>query len=134
MSKVHLEYDCCEELHVKFNISTLNLNTSFKQIVSHLDDLKIASHRISDVETMIREQEWKRRHTFSHNTYSALVCICLLLIGLYVLYKLHNCFKGKVNCVKSLTDSSGSGNVVTIKIHTSNESLAMPQEDVPLRE
>jgi len=32
MSKVHLEYDCCEELHVKFNISTLNLNTIFKHI------------------------------------------------------------------------------------------------------
>jgi hypothetical protein len=81
MSPVHLEYDCCEELNVKFNISTLSLNTSFKHIVSHLDDLKIASHRISDVETMIREQEWKRLHTSSHNTYSALVYICLILIG-----------------------------------------------------
>ena len=134
MSKVHLEYDCCEELHVKFNISTLSLNTSFKHIVSHLDDLKIASRRISDVETMIKEQEWKRLHTASHNTYSAPVYICLLLIGLYILYKLYNCFKGKVNCVKSLTDTNGSGNVVNIKIHTSNESLAMAQEDVPLRE
>ena len=34
MSKVHLEYDCFEELHVKFNISTLNLNTSFKHFIS----------------------------------------------------------------------------------------------------
>jgi len=58
MSKVHLEYDCCEELHVKFNISTLSLHSSFKHIVFHLDDLKIASRRISEVETMIREQEW----------------------------------------------------------------------------
>jgi len=53
MSKVHLEYDCCEELNVKFNISTIRLNNSFKHIMSHLDDLKIASHRISDVENMI---------------------------------------------------------------------------------
>ena len=89
MSKVHLEYDCCEELHVKFNISTLNLNTSFKHIISHLDDLKIASRRISDVETMITEQEWKRLHTSALHTYSALVYICLLFIGLYILYKLY---------------------------------------------
>ena len=69
-----------------------------------------------------------------HNTYSVLVYICLILIGLYILYKLYNCFKGKVSCVKAITVSNGSGNVVNIKIHTSNESLAMAQEDVLLCE
>jgi hypothetical protein len=134
MSRVQLEYDCYEELNVKFNISTIRLNNSFKQIVSHLDDLKIASHRISDVENMIKGQKWKRLHTSSHNTYSALVYICLVVIVLYVLYKLYNCFKGKISCTKAITDTTGSGNVVNIKIHTSNESLAKAQEDVPLRE
>jgi hypothetical protein len=116
------------------------MNTSFKQVVSHLDDLKIASHRISDVENMIREQEWKRIHTASHTTYSAFVYVCLVLIGLYVLCKLYNCLKlyhcckSKVPCVKAPTDANGSGNVVNIKIHTSNESLAVGQEEVPLRE
>jgi hypothetical protein len=85
MSKVRLEYDCCEELHVKFNISNLSLNPSFKHTVSHLDDLKIATLRISDVETMIREQEWKTLHTSAHHTHSVLVYICLLLIGLYIM-------------------------------------------------
>lgn len=66
--------------------------------------------------------------------YSALVYICLILIGLYILYKLYNCFKGKVSCVNVITDIRGSGNIVNIKIHISNESLAMAQEDVPLRE
>jgi hypothetical protein len=67
MSKVHLKYDCCEGLHVKVNLSTIHVNTSFKHILSHLDDLKVASHRISKVEQMIKEQEWKRLHTVSHN-------------------------------------------------------------------
>jgi len=62
------------------------------------------------------------------------LCICLLLIGLYILYKSYTYLKGKVNCVKSLIDANASGNVVNLKIHTSNESLAMAQEDVPLRE
>ena len=57
MTRVHLEYDGCVELNVKFNIGTLGLNTSLKHIVSHLDGLKIASRRISDVENMITEQE-----------------------------------------------------------------------------
>ena len=42
--------------------------------------------------------------------------------------------KSKVSCVKFVTDAKGLGNVVNIKIHTSNESLAMAQVDVPLRE
>ena len=83
---------------------------------------------------MIREQEWKRLHISSHNTYSVLVYIYLILIGLYILYKLCNCCKGKVSCVKAITGTNGSGNVVNIKIHTSNESFAMAQENVPLRE
>ena len=103
-------------------------------MLSHLDDLKIASRRISDVETMIREQEWKRLHTSAHHTYSTHVYMCLLLIGLYTLYKLHSCLKCKTSCVKSLIDATGSGNVVNIKIHTSNEILTVAQEDVPLRE
>jgi len=82
MSRVHLEYDCCEELNVKFHISTVSLNTSFKHTVSHLDDFKIAN-RISNVENMIIEKEWKRLHTSSHNKYSALIYICLILTGLY---------------------------------------------------
>jgi hypothetical protein len=134
MSKVDLEYDCCEYLNEKTNLSCLSLNTSFKHIVSHLDDLKVASHKISDVEHLLKEQEWKRLHTASHNTYSVLVYFCLVAICLYVLYKLYNCLRTKRKCVKAITDTNGSGNIVNIKIHTSNESVAVSQKDVPLRE
>jgi hypothetical protein len=52
----------------------------------------------------------------------------VLAIGLY------NCFKDNVSCVKVITDTNGSGNVVNIKIHTNNQNLAMVQENVPPRE
>ena len=119
---------------MKVNLSSLKLNASFKHIVTHLDDLKVASHKISEVENLIRDQEWKRLHTVSHNTYSVLVYVCLFAIGLYVVYKLYTCIKNKATCFKSITDATGSGNVVNIKIHTSNESLAITQEEVPLNE
>jgi hypothetical protein len=134
MSRVRLEYDCCEEMSAKINISTIRLNNSFKHIVSHLDDLKIASYRNSEVENMIKEQEWKRLHTSSNNAYFVLLYVCLVLIVFYILHKLYNCCKGKIRCARAITDATGSGNVVNIKIHTSNESLAMTQDDVPLRE
>ena len=89
LSKVPLEYDRCEALNVKVNLSTISVNTSFKYVVSHIDDLKVASRSISKMETMIMEQEWRQLHTVSQHKYSALVYICLSLIGLYVLYKLH---------------------------------------------
>ena len=101
MSRVNLAYDCCEELNTK-----LDWNTSFKHIMPHLDDLRIASHKVSDVENVIREQEWKRLLITAHNTYSALVCICLISIVLFVIYKVYNCLKGKVNCVKADTRES----------------------------
>jgi hypothetical protein len=34
---------------VKFNISVVSFNTGFKHIVLHVEDLKVASHRISNV-------------------------------------------------------------------------------------
>ena len=49
MSSINWEYDCCEELNVKFNISAVCLNTVFKHIVLHIEDLEVASHRISNV-------------------------------------------------------------------------------------
>ena len=51
-----------------------------------------------------------------------------------LLYKLYNSFENRVSCVRAITDNNGSGNVMNIKIHTSNESLAMAQEDMPLRD
>jgi hypothetical protein len=40
LSKVNLEYNCFEGLSENVNISTISINTSFKHVVSHLDDLK----------------------------------------------------------------------------------------------
>ena len=50
------------------------------------------------------------------------------------MYTLYNCFRNRICCVRAITDNNGSGNVVNIKIHTSNDSLAMAQEDVPLHD
>jgi hypothetical protein len=52
------------------------------------------------------------------------------LIGLYVTCKVYKCLKGNVGCARVTSDASGSGNVVNIKIHTSNESLSIANEDI----
>jgi len=47
---------------------------------------------------------------------------------------LYNGFKGKVSCIKAITGTNESGNTVNIKIRTSDDNLAMAQEDVPVHE
>jgi hypothetical protein len=78
MSRLNFEYECW------FNLSSIYLNTNSKHIVSHLDDLNIGSHKISEVGCIIMEQEWKRLHTVSHDSYSVLVYVCFYLIGIRI--------------------------------------------------
>jgi hypothetical protein len=58
-----LEYDCrvpeFEGKTVKLNDIQLELST--KNIVNKLEDLKLASHKIEEVDRLIAEQEWKIR-------------------------------------------------------------------------
>jgi len=60
------------------------------------------------------------------------VCVCLVLIGVYTLYKVYGHLKKKLNCIKAITNHQSSGNVINIKIHTSNKSLSVAQVDLPL--
>jgi hypothetical protein len=75
---------------------------------------------------MIKEQEWKRVYTSSHSASLADQSVHL--------YKVYGCLKNKLVCIKAITDHQGLGKVVNIKIHTSNGSLSVAQEDLPLHE
>jgi hypothetical protein len=105
----------------------------FKQIVSHFDDLKYASYRVSDLEKEVQEQEWKNKHMSSHVSYSVMVYIVLILISFYKLYKYLKCWWTGNGRPKALTASTleasastgsgGLGTTVNINIKTSNDSF-----------
>jgi hypothetical protein len=94
LTQIPIQIECHEELHEKNNLSSMHLDMTFKQIVSHLDDLKYASHRVSELEKEVQEQEWKNNHLSSHVSYSVMVYIILVMITLYVLYKLFKYLRG----------------------------------------
>jgi hypothetical protein len=56
-----LEYDCCGlDLKVKSNkLSEIHMDLSTKNTVNCLEDLRLASHKVEEVEQLIAEQEWK---------------------------------------------------------------------------
>ena len=52
-----LDYDCCGSIDKNFKLKELRLHKSLKSVAGSLDDLRIASHKVEDVEKLILEQE-----------------------------------------------------------------------------
>jgi len=48
LPQVPLQYDCCEELGVTFNLTGSSLDVPHKNIILYLDDLKYASRKVSE--------------------------------------------------------------------------------------
>jgi len=83
-----LEYDCYGGIDNNFKLNELRMRIPLRSVASSLDDLKIASHKLEDVEKSILEQEWKIKHStvdshlslFSYvgmaTTGLTLICLC----------------------------------------------------------
>jgi len=59
LSQVTLQYDCCEELGIRVNLSKLTMDLTYRKTVSHLNGLKHASKKVSDLLEDVKEQEWR---------------------------------------------------------------------------
>jgi hypothetical protein len=136
-----------EQLGIHSNTSISSINLEFKHIASHIDDLKYASYKISELEEAIKEQEWKNNQTSKHAAYSAIVYILLSMMGMYILYKIRvykyirsrlaktpalRAITAPLKEVQASARTDGHGNIVNINIKTSNESLSVGQKDSPL--
>jgi hypothetical protein len=49
LSQIDLQYTCCEQLGVKVNFSHIALEIAYRKTVAHLDDLRYASTKVSDL-------------------------------------------------------------------------------------
>ena len=58
-----LEFDCCEVQGKNFSLNSIHLNLPLNNVIHHLDDLKVANHKVEEVERLIEEQDWKLRHS-----------------------------------------------------------------------
>jgi hypothetical protein len=56
ISRIHMDEDCLEELGIRFNTSSSPVNIEFKHVASHLEDLKHASYKISELEKEIKHK------------------------------------------------------------------------------
>ena len=56
-----LEFDCCKFQGKNSSLNDIYLNLSLNNVIHHLDDLKVANHKVKEVERLIEEQDWKPR-------------------------------------------------------------------------
>jgi hypothetical protein len=136
LSQVTLHYDCCEELGMQISLSKLSMDPSYHKTVSHLDDLKYASKKVSELLEDVKEQEWRNNHVAYHDTHSVLLFFVLSIVFTYLLYKLYTYMRQRAAtwfCSKELPATpadvsytaghSDKGSTVNINIRNSNDSL-----------
>ena len=58
-----LKYECCGGVDNTFKLKELHLHISLRSVTSSLDELRIASHKIAEVENLILAQDWKIKHS-----------------------------------------------------------------------
>jgi hypothetical protein len=90
LAQIDLKYVCCEELGVKLNFCQTPVWVAYSKTIAHLDDLRSASTRVSDLLDKVNE-EWKNHHVIYRNTDSVLLVLIagvLLFCSLFKLYTL----------------------------------------------
>ncbi|PSN40805.1 hypothetical protein C0J52_21980, partial [Blattella germanica] len=62
-----IELACCFSDHEKELLPELNLNVPLSNILTHSDDLNMASHKIEEIQQLIKDHEWKSFHSYQSN-------------------------------------------------------------------
>jgi len=70
-----LVYDCCGGIDNRFKLNDLQLHILLRSVINSLDDLRIASHKVEDVENLILEQDWKK--TFNSRFSPFILNLCM---------------------------------------------------------
>jgi hypothetical protein len=79
---ISLEYDCCGSIDKNFKLNELRLHIPLRIVAGSHDDLRIASHKIEDVEKLILEQEWKVKNSTVDSHLSFLSYVGMATTGL----------------------------------------------------
>jgi hypothetical protein len=89
LSLVTLQYDCCEEIGMQVNLSKLTMDLTYRKTVSHLDDLKHAIKKVSDLLEDVQAQEWRNNHVVYHDTHSVLLFLILSIVSIYLVQAIY---------------------------------------------
>ncbi|XP_046983225.1 uncharacterized protein LOC124553404 [Schistocerca americana] len=82
ISQINLEFDCCVLNEEKKNVSMLTLDLPLEQVVTQLDDLKVAGRRLDDVQRMAERQEEELKYSryFTHYSITTYIAIAIVIV------------------------------------------------------
>ena len=133
--QIPLQYECCVELNLKFNLSHLSVDVKFKQTVSHFNDTQCAKIKVSELEKEIKERKWKNHSLVKHNTYSVIGYFFYysgLIFYRSFIYGRNDAVRtGSPRDIQSSAETGGTANTGNININRSNESSAANPAAVP---
>lgn len=86
-----LDYDCCEFIGKDVKLKDLHLELPLRNIVNRLDDLRLASHKVDEVNRLILEQEWKVKHSASYSHLSFLSYVGMVTTGIVMMVFCYCC-------------------------------------------
>lgn len=102
----NLKDDCCDEILKKnINISEIVLNSNYKKLNFHTEDLKIASHKLDEI-SKAADDIINNNKSLINNKRTSLIGIILgILFVIYMIYKTYKYWNKKTNtscCLKNL--------------------------------
>jgi len=66
-------------------LNDIHLELPMRNIVNRLDDLRVASHKVEEVDRLISEQEWKLKHSTSDLHLSFLSYVGMITSGIVMI-------------------------------------------------
>jgi hypothetical protein len=84
--------DCCETESSKL-IDSTSIKTPIKNILAHTNELKLANHKVDELEELIQEQEWKLTQNAKTHQLSLIANAGSVTLGLLICILLRCCCK-----------------------------------------
>ena len=117
-------------------LKDIHLELPLKNIVNHLDDLRLPSHKIDEVNRLIFEQQWKIKHSASYSQFSSLSYIGVITTSFVMIVFCYccccKCCERKFLRVFKWWKDNNPCTTIVIKpkivnsVHLSRESLRPP--------
>jgi hypothetical protein len=131
-----LDYDCCIPEGKTAKLNDIHLDLPLRNIVNRLEDLRLASHKVEDVDKLISEQEWKITQSkfdyhLSFLSYIGMATTSFVMIILSYCCCCKCCKKRFPNFSKWWKDNNPCTTIIIKRkiinsVHLSKESLRIP--------
>jgi len=122
---------CCEELKAKLCSYQTFVDIAYQKTTSHLEDLRSASTKVSELIRKVDEQDWKKHYVTHYSTYSVLLLLVVSVGSIYLVFRLYKFTRGwkPICCYKSEVSTTSAD--VFPEVELENQEHTVSALDTP---